>query len=560
MNKTHQGASALALFSSISFKLKFMVVFIFLSFLLLGYRGYSGMTSSRNVIHKMYSEGMQHTVRAGKILSHLDHMRSSLLLAFQHDEASGFADLHDHPVSLHIKAAEDAISALHAIVDDEILPSELNSSERKLVESLASKLDEITEHGFKPAITYLLEDNYYESNKVLLKVINPKFKEVMAFSEAFLKMQNDEAKESVVKAEENTKSLMIITGITTSVSLLIIGFLSTFIIKRIILASSKLDEVSDKIASGDLTQRIKIGGSDEFSHIAKYVNKIVDNFQSVVQGNLSSTEQIACAADESSAVATQTKTNIVEQQDQTQLIATAIHEFTSTVHEVARSASCAATASEEADQASKNGQSVVQESIEMIMKLSDEMQESVRAMKDLAIHAEEIGSVVEVIQGISEQTNLLALNAAIEAARAGEQGRGFAVVADEVRTLASRTQQSTGEIQQTIQQLQSGTQDIVKRLGKGAESASNTAEKALEAEQALAIITASVEKITEMNTAIATAAEEQGAVTEEINKNINAISDISNETAAGAEQSTSATLELARLAETLKKEVAAYIV
>ncbi|HIP75734.1 MAG TPA: hypothetical protein EYH12_00990 [Psychromonas hadalis] len=279
-----------------------------------------------------------------------------------------------------------------------------------------------------------------------------------------------------------------------------------------------------------------------------------------MQTKRDSTVQIACSAEESSAVANQTKTNIVEQQDQTQLIATAIHEFTSTVHEVARSASFATDASQKADDASENGQAVVQENIEMINNLPHEMQEAVEAMKNLVLHSEDIDSVVEVIQSISEQTNLLELNAAIEAARAGEHGHGFAVVADEVRTLASRTQESTGEIQKTIQQLQSGMHDIVSRLTKGAESASVTASKAMEAGEALAIITASVDHITEMNVQIATEAEEQGAVTEEINKKITAISDISNETAAGAEQSSAATLELARLSETLKKEVEVYIV
>jgi methyl-accepting chemotaxis protein len=197
----------------------------------------------------------------------------------------------------------------------------------------------------------------------------------------------------------------------------------------------------------------------------------------------------------------------------------------------------------------------VKENIAMIESLSIEMQESVSAMKSLAQHAEDIGSVVDVIQSISEQTNLLALNAAIEAARAGEQGRGFAVVADEVRTLASRTQQSTQEIQQTIQNLQQGSRDATHRLEQGAENAQQAAIEAQKVGDALTEITESVDQINAMNAQIATAAEEQSSVTEEINRNISSISDISNQTASGAEQSSAASHELAKLAETMQAEI-----
>ncbi|HIF9004687.1 TPA: methyl-accepting chemotaxis protein, partial [Vibrio cholerae] len=239
-------------------------------------------------------------------------------------------------------------------------------------------------------------------------------------------------------------------------------------------------------------------------------------------------------------------------------IAAAIHQFTATVHEVAQSAGLAAEASEEAEQAAMQGRKVVEENIAMIEGLSNDLQKMLAAMQLLAKDSEDIGSVVDVIQSISEQTNLLALNAAIEAARAGEQGRGFAVVADEVRTLASRTQESTKQILQTVQRLQQSSRDSANLIEQGVSGASKAVEKARLAGTALSQITANVDRISTMNTQIATASEEQSAVTEEINKNIITISEISNQTALGAQQSSEATLELARLAESMQQEVARY--
>lgn len=350
---------------------------------------------------------------------------------------------------------------------------------------------------------------------------------------------------------------MVFSGIA-AFALLVITSVAVIIVRRVNHAVELLEGTSHQIAQGDLTQRINLTGNDEFAHIAESVNQIVADFQHVVKTNRDSISQLARASEENSVVASQAKQNILSQQEQTTQVAAAINQFTATVHEVAHSATSAAEASEQADQAAASGKVVVEESIQMIESLSTDLQESVDAMHSLAKHSEDIGTVVDVIQDISEQTNLLALNAAIEAARAGEQGRGFAVVADEVRTLASRTQESTKEIMGTIQRLQQGSRDSTQRLEKGAVNASTTVEKALEAGIALEQIKTSVDQITAMNTQIATAAEQQSLVTEDINSNISSISELANQTADGAEQSTEATLELAKLAETLREEIDRY--
>lgn len=547
-----------SLFAKVSTKLKLSILLTLVAFLVLGYKGISGMQTSAGFIEELYSQGMQHTIRTSRVIDELSSARSSLLLSFQHEPSSKTASMHDHPLQFHIEQIQTSLKNLHNIIDNELLKSQLSQVEMTLVTNLAKVVDDITDQGFEPAIAKLNAGDFNASNLILLNKINPLFNEAYKLAETFFTMQIDEGKESFIQATDNTQHFIIVVSSLTLISLLVIISLSTSVVKRVNTAVAQLETSSERIAQGDLTQRLSLTGNDEFAHIADSVNNIVTSFQHVVQTNRDSISQLARSAEESSAVAVQTKQNILTQQSQTEQIATAINEFTATVHEVAQSASSAANASEQADQAAESGQQVVTESIELIEKLSKEMQESVDAMHQLAKHSEEIGSVVDVIQGISEQTNLLALNAAIEAARAGEQGRGFAVVADEVRTLASRTQQSTQEILQTIQRLQNGSRESTQRLEIGAQNALSTVEKAREAGDALNLIKTSVDQITAMNVQIATAAEQQSLVTEEINSNISSISEISNQTAVGAEQSSVATQELAELTELLHHEIEHY--
>jgi methyl-accepting chemotaxis protein len=540
---------------SVSARLKLSLVITLSALLFLAYQGISGMQQATLSIEDLYSQGMQHTIRAGKVLDELGNARSALLLSLQHSPTSEFAKLHDHPIDKHISAIKKSLKLLHNIVDNEILSSDLLADEKTQINRLVRQLDIVTDKGFDLALAELEVGNYRQANIILLKNINPAFKLVTQEAQGFLDIQIAEGKANFDQAKENISSFRFKVIIIVILNMLLLSFLSVKIIRRINLASLNLESTANKISTGDLTQRINLTGSDEFTHIADYVNQIVGSFQNIVKSTHQSTSLLACSAEENSAVSMQTKQNILEQQQQTQCIATAIHQFTATVREVAQSASSASQASEHTNNAASKGQQVVKESIAMIESLSIEMQESVSAMKSLALHAEDIGSVVDVIQSISEQTNLLALNAAIEAARAGEQGRGFAVVADEVRTLASRTQQSTQEIQKTIQNLQQGSRDATHRLEQGAENAQQAAIEAQKVGEALTEITESVDQINAMNAQIATAAEEQSSVTEEINRNISSISDISNQTASGAEQSSAASHELAKLAETMQAEI-----
>ena len=302
---------------------------------------------------------------------------------------------------------------------------------------------------------------------------------------------------------------------------------------------------------GDLSRRIDESRKDEIGEIAKAFNIWIESSQILIAKLATTQQQVAGANEDINNLAGHTARALSRQQTETEQVATAMNEMTATVQEVARNAVVAAEAARNADEDAKSGHEVVSKAIQALGGLNLEFERATEVMRKLANDSTSIGSVLAVIREIADQTNLLALNAAIEAARAGEQGRGFAVVADEVRTLASRTQQSTREIEGIIEQLQGRSKQAVQVMDASRTAVRQCVEQAAQADNALDIITSRVTVIDQMNAQIASAAEEQSKVAEEINRNVVNISHVTEESTEAARQAEQASRRLSDVSNEL---------
>ena len=351
-----------------------------------------------------------------------------------------------------------------------------------------------------------------------------------------------------------------VVGLIIVIALIATLLLAWLLTRSITAPLSQALSVARTIAAGDLSQPINVSGNDEPAQLLGALVTMQTQLQTTIRGISESAQQLASAAEEMSSVMEQSTRGLQAQNDEIEQAATAVTQMSAAVDEVAGNAVSSAEASQASDEDSKHGHYQISETISSIQNLVDEVLGASNKAEGLAVQAQDISKVLEVIRGIAGQTNLLALNAAIEAARAGEAGRGFAVVADEVRSLAQRTQDSTEEIEQMISGIQQGTQDTVEALNSSAEHAGQTLQRANSAGSALEKITAAISQISQRNLVIASAAEQQALVAREVDRSLVNIRDLSTQTAAGATQTSAASQELSRLAVDLNGLVTRFVV
>ncbi|QTH63670.1 methyl-accepting chemotaxis protein [Psychrosphaera ytuae] len=370
--------------------------------------------------------------------------------------------------------------------------------------------------------------------------------------------------EALVKEElaQTTNGVKESVSTGTTQNWLVMGIalvLSTFIgfktVIRVTRPLSQVNEVLNVVSTGDLTVRLDANSKDEFGELAKNCNVLIDSLRELIHGIVNRSNQLATASEETSMVVKESTVAINEQRAQVEQAATATSEMASTSYAVMDRANEALADIKQADEDAERVKGISDNNKQTIIKLAGEIEQASGVIHEVNEHSAAIGGILDVIRGIAEQTNLLALNAAIEAARAGEQGRGFAVVADEVRSLASKTQESTEEIQSMIEQLQRGSKSAVTVMNNSKSQAELCVEQTEQATIALNSITDSVHQANDMSEQIVSAAQEQNQVSNEISERLESIVAIAEQTASGASQTDLSSQEVARLAEELRQSV-----
>ncbi len=413
------------------------------------------------------------------------------------------------------------------------------------------KLDQIwpTYVSSSERIMALLDGGQVDQARTQLNTTNNElFRQARELIRVMIESNNRQIKEGAIAADELRASALtwMISGIVLAFMIaIIVGVLITRLITRPI---AQAVESAQRIAKGDLTQAITTERTDEAGQLLMALSDMQGGLKGTLVEIANASDQLASAAEELSAVTDESSRGLTRQNDEIQQAATAVNQMTAAVDEVASNAVSTSEASRQATTEAEDGRQQVEQAVSGMRSMVGEINDSTQSVADLAGQVREIGKVIDVIRGIADQTNLLALNAAIEAARAGEQGRGFAVVADEVRALAHRTQTSTVDIEKMIGDVQTGADDAVAAMNKSLTWANDTQTLAQNAGEALQRITASVAKINERNLVIASASEEQAQVAREVDRNLLNIQDLSTQTAAGSHQTNASSQDLSRLA------------
>nr|WP_236185790.1 methyl-accepting chemotaxis protein [Pseudomonas protegens] len=409
---------------------------------------------------------------------------------------------------------------------------------------LESQLIELSHNNQLEAMQQLLNTDLMDSAEKINAVLN----QLVEINSHYATVADDDA------AAQYRSAFNLVVGLLVLASALTLLF-AWRLIRSITLPIANALRAAEEIAEGNLTRPITVDGSDEAGRLLQAMVTMQEKLRDTLQSISGSAHQLASAAEELNSVTEEGARGLSQQNNEIEQAATAVNEMTSAVEEVARNAVSTSEASKSATTSAGDGRDLVRETVSAIERMSSDVQGTASLIGDLANESRDIGKVLDVIRGLADQTNLLALNAAIEAARAGEAGRGFAVVADEVRALAHRTQQSTSEIERMIGSIQSGTEHAVDSMRNSTERAESTLSIARGAGQSLDTINSAIIEINERNLVIASAAEEQAQVAREVDRNLVNIRDLSVQSTTGANQTQAASSELSRLAVDLSNLV-----
>lgn len=488
----------------------------------------------------------------------INQMTTESLLALQHDPEGRTAAMHNHGIERHLDIIEGNLEKLDTVNAKIAEIQHRKPVSNQAQQALFDTQETLVNVAFTPLRQKLDEGNYIGAQALLALTLSEALPEFNQAADTYQGILRDNMeRELELSADRVQVDILRYIGIAL-IGILITWGIAIWVIRGISQGLRAADRFATNFAEGNLSESVEVQGRDEIAEIVNHMNTARESLRETLQQIGNASGQLASAAEETSAVSEQTDKGVARQMQEIEQVAAAMNQMTATVEDVARNAADASTGAQGANDSAKQGQQVLGNAVNAVGILSDEIRQSSDTIDSLKAESEEIGKVLDVIGAIADQTNLLALNAAIEAARAGEHGRGFAVVAEEVRALASRTQGSTEEIHAMINRLQSRSGDAVSAMQRAHDQVDHSTRAMSETEAALGEIANGVSGINDLNFQIASAAEEQSAVAEEVNRNVQTISQISEESAQGATQTKTASAELARLAEELQSRIARF--
>jgi methyl-accepting chemotaxis protein len=528
----------------------FMSIFM----IVIGAIGLIGFAEGNRALEHVYTVNMKNSSLLNKINGLMRANRIQMLLALQHDPKNEFSTLHEHPTTMHTELASK-YSEESESVWKEYSASIMTKEGRDLAEIFSKDREKYEKAGLQAARDTLLKGNYNETYRITFDIINPSIQSANKSLESLMQYEVTLAKKSHDEAEARSSFFRTIIMVFISLAVLIGDSIGLMIARSISISVEQLKGTAAELAAGNLTQRSTVNSHDELGEISICFNQVAETLHSVVKQVRSSAHDVSGAAIEMRSNAERIASGSEHVAAEAATVATAGEEMAATSNDIAQNCSQAVRSANQASQTANSGAAIIQRTVAGMARISAKVQDSARTVATLGEKSEQIGAIISTIEDIADQTNLLALNAAIEAARAGEQGRGFAVVADEVRALAERTTRATKEIGDMIKSIQAETRIAVSAMGEGVSEVEKGTADAASSGEALNEILVQVNEVTGQINQIATAAEEQTATTNEISNNMQRITDVVQDTAGSSQESAEAAVRLSSLAMELQNIV-----